>query len=132
MIRRPPRSTLFPYTTLFRSNLLEHPVPHLRVAHDAEGIAVLVLGEVEAGAEVLAVAGQHHGLGSRRRRLEEFFEARDQGVIDGIALSRPVEAHDRDRAALLDRKVRQHGGTRGPDRRVHAETGSPWKRAITS
>src|SRR5256885_8013713 len=25
MIRRPPRSTLFPYTTLFRSLLLEHP-----------------------------------------------------------------------------------------------------------
>src|SRR5258708_32792290 len=24
MIRRPPRSTLFPYTTLFRSQLLEH------------------------------------------------------------------------------------------------------------
>src|SRR3712207_7762015 len=34
MIRRPPRSTLFPYTTLFRSvvvatdaNFLEHPIP---------------------------------------------------------------------------------------------------------
>src|SRR3712207_7473086 len=26
MIRRPPRSTLFPYTTLFRSR--DHPVPH--------------------------------------------------------------------------------------------------------
>src|SRR5256885_11780988 len=25
MIRRPPRSTLFPYTTLFRSERLEHP-----------------------------------------------------------------------------------------------------------
>src|SRR2546421_3428670 len=30
MIRRPPRSTLFPYTTLFRSPLAHvHPVPHL-------------------------------------------------------------------------------------------------------
>src|SRR5260221_9011671 len=27
MIRRPPRSTLFPYTTLFRSRDLEQPVP---------------------------------------------------------------------------------------------------------
>src|SRR5256885_10637455 len=27
MIRRPPRSTLFPYTTLFRSHLLERGVP---------------------------------------------------------------------------------------------------------
>src|SRR3712207_7985572 len=26
MIRRPPRSTLFPYTTLFRSVLLPHPL----------------------------------------------------------------------------------------------------------
>src|SRR2546426_6473393 len=26
MIRRPPRSTLFPYTTLFRSQACEHPV----------------------------------------------------------------------------------------------------------
>src|SRR3712207_6907619 len=27
MIRRPPRSTLFPYTTLFRSPQVEHEVP---------------------------------------------------------------------------------------------------------
>src|SRR2546429_2986974 len=36
MIRRPPRSTLFPYTTLFRSGLLEGPAvfvqPHARAA----------------------------------------------------------------------------------------------------
>src|SRR2546427_9462100 len=37
MIRRPPRSTLFPYTTLFRSDVLAGPVhkaaarPHTRV-----------------------------------------------------------------------------------------------------
>src|SRR5260221_9947798 len=37
MIRRPPRSTLFPYTTLFRS----------------------VRGEASAGAQVLDVRGQH-------------------------------------------------------------------------
>src|SRR3712207_9286703 len=31
MIRRPPRSTLFPYTTLFRSQRAgEHPPPHAR------------------------------------------------------------------------------------------------------
>src|SRR2546429_4285629 len=35
MIRRPPRSTLFPYTTLFRSRDLRPPVPHpLRPAQD--------------------------------------------------------------------------------------------------
>src|SRR2546422_9885849 len=38
MIRRPPRSTLFPYTTLFRSNVgLEHragPVEHVEARPD--------------------------------------------------------------------------------------------------
>src|SRR3989442_6668464 len=33
MIRRPPRSTLFPYTTLFRSVLDQHPV--LAIGDDA-------------------------------------------------------------------------------------------------
>src|SRR3989442_2789252 len=28
MIRRPPRSTLFPYTTLFRSRIGNRPLPH--------------------------------------------------------------------------------------------------------
>src|SRR5260370_18621356 len=42
MIRRPPRSTLFPYTTLFRSQLLGHAVAaqhadRLRVELDRRG-----------------------------------------------------------------------------------------------
>src|SRR5437764_7224553 len=47
MIRRPPRSTLFPYTTLFRSDrhVADEPAPHVhlseRVAHDV-GAAALV------------------------------------------------------------------------------------------
>src|SRR2546430_4482269 len=32
MIRRPPRSTLFPYTTLFRSSPLESPREHERLS----------------------------------------------------------------------------------------------------
>src|SRR5438270_6619988 len=41
MIRRPPRSTLFPYTTLFRSTLLDaHPVRMLdEMAHHALEVA---------------------------------------------------------------------------------------------
>src|SRR5690349_23425026 len=39
MIRRPPRSTLFPYTTLFRSG-----VPHGLVAADARPAAVAAAG----------------------------------------------------------------------------------------
>src|SRR2546425_13104554 len=34
MIRRPPRSTLFPYTTLFRSQRVEQPPPIAQVAED--------------------------------------------------------------------------------------------------
>src|SRR3712207_7221881 len=42
MIRRPPRSTLFPYTTLFRSGVpVEHEVALKQAAHDA---GVLVMG----------------------------------------------------------------------------------------
>src|SRR3712207_7878277 len=38
MIRRPPRSTLFPYTTLFRSaHAISHPVRDLRRALDQVG-----------------------------------------------------------------------------------------------
>src|SRR2546423_10871941 len=36
MIRRPPRSTLFPYTTLFRSQVLCSRQPHIVHAHDVE------------------------------------------------------------------------------------------------
>src|SRR2546429_5314736 len=36
MIRRPPRSTLFPYTTLFRSRLRE-PQPHSRPTRKSKG-----------------------------------------------------------------------------------------------
>src|SRR5256885_11979157 len=44
MIRRPPRSTLFPYTTLFRSQL--QPVGHCRAAgrRAAAGPAAAALG----------------------------------------------------------------------------------------
>src|SRR2546426_6899579 len=62
MIRRPPRSTLFPYTTLFRSRL--------------EGAAVLALGDAR-GLIVVQVARrqQQHPLGpapdERRERAPQ-------------------------------------------------------------
>src|SRR5438034_5783317 len=46
MIRRPPRSTLFPYTTLFRSQAVEHQ--RLVVDWDAH-VAAEVSGERDAG-----------------------------------------------------------------------------------
>src|SRR2546426_6841524 len=45
MIRRPPRSTLFPYTTLFRSRHVPHDVsPHGVDAHQTV-LAVAVVGD---------------------------------------------------------------------------------------
>src|SRR2546422_3456558 len=44
MIRRPPRSTLFPYTTLFRSAVLEaHPetAAEVKVDHPGQGVGVV-------------------------------------------------------------------------------------------
>src|SRR5258707_8151590 len=38
MIRRPPRSTLFPYTTLFRSRT-SHPIRNATVRHSNAGIS---------------------------------------------------------------------------------------------
>src|SRR5258707_3785342 len=46
MIRRPPRSTLFPYTTLFRSR---HPAPH-PVHGQGRAVEVPVVGHVPLGA----------------------------------------------------------------------------------
>src|SRR5688572_32375010 len=55
MIRRPPRSTLFPYTTLFRSFIVGK-APAMLV-HDGAGT-----GDEVAGAGIIAKArpGRHH------------------------------------------------------------------------
>src|SRR5260370_14933187 len=56
MIRRPPRSTLFPYTTLFRSRLwavwAPAPVASAR-AGAASGRGVVVVGSPQVGGAVL-------------------------------------------------------------------------------
>src|SRR3712207_8686534 len=54
MIRRPPRSTLFPYTTLFRSPpLLGEIIPALKDWHIAP-LVIVRLGRVGAGDAVAA------------------------------------------------------------------------------
>src|SRR3712207_7160217 len=51
MIRRPPRSTLFPYTTLFRSEELGSPTSRQLIEETAAGLdATLVLEPSAAGA----------------------------------------------------------------------------------
>src|SRR2546430_11400419 len=64
MIRRPPRSTLFPYTTLFRSGAVrQHAVVHREVVGAQLGLQVmgerdLLLDADEVGRQL---AGRHLG-----------------------------------------------------------------------
>src|SRR5688572_31849552 len=62
MIRRPPRSTLFPYTTLFRSVLdrLLQGVALIIHAGDVVSDAGEVLGRLERLAPVKAVRSEEH------------------------------------------------------------------------
>src|SRR3712207_8868492 len=60
MIRRPPRSTLFPYTTLFRSSPPEGPDPHV-VERGGEVHLGLGAHGHQADADVVAEAVVHPG-----------------------------------------------------------------------
>src|SRR3989475_4508934 len=59
MIRRPPRSTLFPYTTLFRS--LAHVLLEAPPAHVADRAPVLGDEQLRALVAVGGAAGAHDG-----------------------------------------------------------------------
>src|SRR2546429_4216030 len=65
MIRRPPRSTLFPYTTLFRSIVAKH----FEDAHGARHAVTMI----ESG-EVALVINTPHGSGARM----DGYEIRDR------------------------------------------------------
>src|SRR2546425_8262535 len=69
MIRRPPRSTLFPYTTLFRSARSGHrdPARPVRSASRAPGVRPVADQGTKAGFQRLNVTD----VGLDRRRSEE-------------------------------------------------------------
>src|SRR5690349_22410678 len=71
LLRRPPRSTLFPYTTLFRSALEVEGPPHAE-GHGAHGSRRVVV----------RVAGEPAALGDAERR---------EGVADAEAEDRSEE-----------------------------------------
>src|SRR3712207_8663243 len=70
MIRRPPRSTLFPYTTLFRSEVLRWlgPKPGERILDLGCGDGALTLEVAAQGAEVVGVDTSEDLLAAARRR----------------------------------------------------------------
>src|SRR3712207_6985843 len=63
MIRRPPRSTLFPYTTLFRSRTEAHAQT---VAKDAEERAAAVVRAAEQKAASIRQEAEHHATALRQ------------------------------------------------------------------
>src|SRR3712207_7192647 len=75
MIRRPPRSTLFPYTTLFRSL----DVGRARLQPDDVRLLQLQLGRVLDGDDALVV-GDVGGERVQERRLARAGAARDEDV----------------------------------------------------
>src|SRR2546422_8435271 len=96
MIRRPPRSTLFPYTTLFRSREraeAEQIVPALResrIRHDEHALGAIGLGALERHRP----AHPHEPLwadGRRRRGLEALVAA--QGGCEGQRERAPTAGH---------------------------------------
>src|SRR3712207_7256897 len=70
MIRRPPRSTLFPYTTLFRSDTGELRSGHNGTDYDASDIPGLQPGTSCPKEAVIYVHGIWTGIGSSSANLE--------------------------------------------------------------
>src|SRR2546425_10796709 len=128
MIRRPPRSTLFPYTTLFRSDLLERQAAEWKPA---------CVGLVNGGS-------REQGAGSGASCLVEAATRPDvQIVVNGIVGAAGLEATLAALAAgkrvalanketlvmageLVTRTAREGDGERSEERRVGKEGRSRW------
>src|SRR5438034_2096182 len=116
MIRRPPRSTLFPYTTLFRSHIVvrvhvgrerpgELPEPRqLALALGGDPLCLRVARvqlQVEADAH-MGVLARERGRRSARRPVDEEARARqdpvavrlDDAAVDSVARTEVVPVDD--------------------------------------
>src|SRR2546422_11469333 len=120
MIRRPPRSTLFPYTTLFRSQVRHHARRALEPAQHGPHF----------------VAAQDHGQSLRALGAHDPVEPREVDLpwLDGIVRAkRPqrlpvVLSRDEVRAVLrrLEGAPRMMAYLRSEERRVGKECRSRW------
>src|SRR2546427_7803326 len=110
MIRRPPRSTLFPYTTLFRSvaQLPERLGRDLRdaLARDREALADLLervlalLADAEPEAQDLLLLGRKRGQRPLDLRRQVLVEERLVGRARGLVLEKVAEL-----GVLADRRL---------------------------
>src|SRR5256886_10581125 len=109
MIRRPPRSTLFPYTTLFRSNLvlLQETAEHV----ERRLLLVLPVARPLRRDELpgaLASAGERVGQGARRQSADAAIAA-DEGIAEALRLApRTAGAPHRARVRLASLGRGQH------------------------
>src|SRR5256884_9823709 len=123
MIRRPPRSTLFPYTTLFRSHIYT-------IAPDRPFLATLAQGLLGlAGGDPLSLTRMTVLLPTRRaaRSLREAFlrltaEGSDPGAPLLLPRLRPIGDLDDDEIAL---GVGDSAGTEDPTLAVPAGIPEP-------
>src|SRR5256885_12932512 len=98
MIRRPPRSTLFPYTTLFRSLLGQVAVvDHLDEAERLWRRNGVVATYVTPGGEVLGPTGRLHGGGERSEEHTSELQS-PCNLVCRLLLEKKNRAH---RAAML-------------------------------
>src|SRR3712207_9309545 len=112
MIRRPPRSTLFPYTTLFRSPLVNSAITR---AFDARERAVRTQ-EAAMGALNIPSAADVERLTRRLRSVSQRLE----GIEDGVdrldrrleEASRTAQPHD-ERLAAIEAQLAKLGRKSG-------------------
>src|SRR5256885_14035644 len=95
MIRRPPRSTLFPYTTLFRSRSIRRKPPGCSVTL---GCVEIVVGAVRDPGLLALVPRGVAGLGGRRLSTHgiDSLNARDTGEYAAAGMSGGAHQQPRD------------------------------------
>src|SRR5256885_16355047 len=84
MIRRPPRSTLFPYTTLFRSRRREHLADVADRGEDALAAIAVLVAVPQLDRLVLAGRGPRGHCGAADGAALELAVDLDRGIAAGI------------------------------------------------
>src|SRR3989449_3198683 len=117
MIRRPPRSTLFPYTTLFRSRLQDRGL-------DVRGHGLPQLSQRSRSVrEDLGDHGLHRRSGVRRLAGEQLIQNRGEGDRKSTRLN---SSHGYISYAVFCLKKKKTCRQVSNERRRRAVTQSPW------
>src|SRR6476619_7936380 len=110
MIRRPPRSTLFPYTTLFRSRMRKLRGPHKKQSMPFENFRTSTqpvnVGDLEerfdAGAEVNVETLKEKGLAKRSDPVK---------ILARGEISKKLDVHAHAFSAAAREKIEAAGGS---------------------